>query len=643
MADWWVSTSGTNTASGTNYASAWKQVHYAMGRVNAVMAQGDTLNIVNDGTHVLVAQSSDFVNGFTGTDFTSDWGFRMRGTDSSGNPELTEIQIPNTNGTYELLRPQVGSDYFLCEGLHFTEAAGAATNANVNVALFEIGTSPGGNAWRFQNCMFDFGDDTAVDGNRWICFSDASRTTEVQFANCYFRNINGFAIGRGGSAVLGLDGVNFSRCVFLNEWPGQDFLVAEGGLAAGATFSMTHCTFANIYANSVTTIQGSIIGAQVDGSADNGTGTIKDNLYISCVTGDGSSIATKVTLADIFYNLNSHTFVFNTSDVDYNGYFGQTAAVTATGIEPYDNPFADGANTPKVNDVTGLYTDVDSLVNDYTASYSWVVGSYTLDIPDLRPAASAMLTGASDGGELGALEGANQPPVAGAVTYTATAGSLLTVNSTDGLLSNSSDPDLDTLSVSVVTPSTNTSFFTYSKTTGAFQYTANDIFAGTDTFTFQVYDGIIWSNVSTATLDVDPYPVTPPDIDAPSITNVIDTAPFFKPDLRVETILRYKSRKNRVKFKDLANYTEGHRWEESTHRIINLATNSSTQLTLGGVATGEYLMVETDNQINVSINDDSRYWTINKAVSVALTSFTTVYLQNESTTDEAQAIVIVVD
>jgi len=54
-------------------------------------------------------------------------------------------------------------------------------------------------------------------------------------------------------------------------------------------------------------------------------------------------------------------------------------------------------------------------------------------------------------------------------------------------------------------------------------------------------------------------------------------------------------------------------------------------------------MVETDNQINVSINDDSRYWTINKAVSVALTSFTTVYLQNESTTDEAQAIVIVVD
>jgi len=606
------------------------------------MAQGDTLNIVNDGTHVLTAQASDFVNSRAGTNFTDDWGFRMRGTTSNGTPTLTEVQVPNTNGTYELLRPQVGSDFFLCEGLRFTEAAGAAANINVNIQLFEMGSSPGGNVWRFQDCAFEFGADSAVSGNRWICFADANRATEVQVANCFFRNVNGFVIGRGGAGQLQLSGADYSRCIFLNDWPGQSCQAHEDTLNAALTFSMTRCTFANIYANSETTLQGIIQAVKIDGAGDNGTGVFKDNLYIACVTGDGSSIATKVPLSDIVGNQNSHTFIFSSSDVDYNGWYGQTAAVTMPTTEPYANPFSDGTDTPKTNDVTGLLTNVDSLVNGYTSTYTWTVGSYEIEIPDLRPVAASMLTASSGNSFIGALPGANQPPVAGPVTYTVTAGNVLTVNSTNGVLSNTTDPEGNTLSASVVVASTNTTAFTFNTTTGAFVYTPKATYSGTDTFTFKAYDGVTWSNVSTATITVAAYPVTPP-VDPPDITEVIDTAPFFKPDLRVATEVRYKSKKNRVGFKDLANYTKNKLWEESTHRIITLATNTTTQVTLGGVATAEYLQVESDTAIKVSINDASRYWNVDGVVAVMLGSATTIYLQNESTTNAAQVILIVVD
>jgi hypothetical protein len=67
------------------------------------------------------------------------------------------------------------------------------------------------------------------------------------------------------------------------------------------------------------------------------------------------------------------------------------------------------------------------------------------------------------------------------------------------------------------------------------------------------------------------------------------------------------------------------------------------QVTLGGVEEAAYLIVETDNAINVSVNGDSNYWPVSGVVALALTTVTSLHIQNESTTNEAQVILAVSD
>jgi hypothetical protein len=107
--------------------------------------------------------------------------------------------------------------------------------------------------------------------------------------------------------------------------------------------------------------------------------------------------------------------------------------------------------------------------------------------------------------------------------------------------------------------------------------------------------------------------------------------------LEVQTEFRFKTKKNRRKHHDLADYTEDVAWEESTHRIITLGTNTTTEITLGGVAGAAYVMVETDNPITV--ND----WAVDGCVAAIVDSISTLSLVNSSTVNDAQVILAVVD
>lgn len=729
MATWWLSTSGTDTNSGTNYANAWKTLVYAIAYLDGNMSAGDTINIVNDGTHVFGVSSNKFVNSIAGTGWDNgNWGFRIRGTDSSGDPAMAEVQISNDNGAHNLWRPQVGSGYFILEGLRFTEAAGAAANGSVTVEVCPIGSSAQDPVWWIRNCAFEFGSEgQAPAGARWL-INDTPGPSGVIISNCYIQNIErGIGVHTGD--------LTFEDNVVVQNATGVDYEVTDGAVDAGDVCSWQRNTFACIVSNASTQIADTF-EIRVGMTSNAGTGTCKDNLIFIGTQGDGSNLTTSPTIGGIFkYAAIDHTFTFNTSDVDYNAFLtGPNAGGSVSAW--YENPFATGvaSTAVKTNDITATSQLATDVFNDITSAYSWTAGSYTIDLPyDLRPKLVTLLTGASDGGAVGALEGANSPPVAGNVTYTMTAQNTLSVTAGDGVLSNSSDPDADTLTATVVTSVSHGSIDSFNTTTGAFEYTPNTTFAGTDQFTFKVYDGLTFSSSASAIITVDnsaptgqnqsyttPEGVTlsvtagsgllvgasDPDghtvsvtaigtpshgtisgystttgaftyvpdgfytgddsftfqvtdgittsasytasvtvtgTEAPSITNVLDTAPFFKPDLRVATEIRYKSVKNRRKFKDLANYTERDLWDESTHRIITLATNTSTQVTLGGVNTAEYLIVETDNDINVSVNDTNRYWTVSKVVALALTEVSSLYLQNESTTNAAQVILAVAD
>lgn len=153
------------------------------------------------------------------------------------------------------------------------------------------------------------------------------------------------------------------------------------------------------------------------------------------------------------------------------------------------------------------------------------------------------------------------------------------------------------------------------------------------------YDGAVIGAIDDA---INPI-IDPGAGDDPLLRVYIDAAPFFRPTLDVSTQIRIKTKRNRNKHHDLANYTLRETWNESTHRVINLATSTTTEITLGGVETAKYLFVDTDNPIDVSINDSSRYWPAAGAIAVALSEISTVYLRNNSTTNTAQVFVAVVD
>ena len=82
-----------------------------------------------------------------------------------------------------------------------------------------------------------------------------------------------------------------------------------------------------------------------------------------------------------------------------------------------------------------------------------------------------------------------------------------------GPLGNDTDPDGDVLTAALVTGPTNGTL-TGTSTAGAFTYTPNPDFAGTDTFTYTVTDGELTSNVATVTITV-----TSTDNDAPTAVN----------------------------------------------------------------------------------------------------------------------------
>ena len=86
----------------------------------------------------------------------------------------------------------------------------------------------------------------------------------------------------------------------------------------------------------------------------------------------------------------------------------------------------------------------------------------------------------------------DEVPIGVTDTYDAVEDTVLTVDAANGVLSNDTDGDGDTLTVSIVTPPTE-GMVTLSGD-GSFEYQASQNSSGTDTFTYQISDGV---NLST--------------------------------------------------------------------------------------------------------------------------------------------------
>ena len=96
----------------------------------------------------------------------------------------------------------------------------------------------------------------------------------------------------------------------------------------------------------------------------------------------------------------------------------------------------------------------------------------------------------------------NTAPVGGDDEYTVDEDSTLTVDADKGLLDNDDDDDGDTLTAALLSGPGNGALSLESD--GSFEYTPDADFAGTDTFTYVVYDGTTISDAVTVTVTVTP-------------------------------------------------------------------------------------------------------------------------------------------
>ena len=93
----------------------------------------------------------------------------------------------------------------------------------------------------------------------------------------------------------------------------------------------------------------------------------------------------------------------------------------------------------------------------------------------------------------------NQPPVANADSYSTEHETLLTVSASAGVLSNDTDPNTDSLTAVLLSGPSNGVLDLDSN--GAFEYTPNNGFSGTDSFTYRANDGTE-NSISAATVTI---------------------------------------------------------------------------------------------------------------------------------------------
>ncbi|MEX2186230.1 MAG: Ig-like domain-containing protein, partial [Pirellulales bacterium] len=121
------------------------------------------------------------------------------------------------------------------------------------------------------------------------------------------------------------------------------------------------------------------------------------------------------------------------------------------------------------------------------------------------------------------LTDVNEAPTAAANTYSTSRDVMLSIGSTQGVLFNDSDVDGDTLTAQIVSNPTNGTLIFNAD--GSFAYTPNASFFGSDSFTYQAFDGSLVSTATTVTItvtDTNTAPTAFPDSYATDENNVLN-------------------------------------------------------------------------------------------------------------------------
>ncbi|BBO82779.1 hypothetical protein DSCO28_33450 [Desulfosarcina ovata subsp. sediminis] len=290
--------------------------------------------------------------------------------------------------------------------------------------------------------------------------------------------------------------------------------------------------------------EGGTLNVAAPGLLDNDTDVDpSDTLTVTTTPVSGPANGTLTLNSD-----GSYTYVHNGSETTSDAFVYEvsdgndgtdTATVSITVIPVNDDPVAND-DTASVDeggtlDVTapgllGNDTDSDEPADTLTVTTSSVSGptngsltlnsdgSYTYIHDGSETTSDAFVYEISDGNGSSdtatvniTINAVNEPPVAADDSYETTEDTQLTI-SAPGILSNDTDPDTGaTLTANMFVYPTNGDL--YPNQSGGFIYIPNEDFEGEDTFSYQAYDGTLYSDSATVTITVAPVNDAPDAID----------------------------------------------------------------------------------------------------------------------------------
>ena len=227
-------------------------------------------------------------------------------------------------------------------------------------------------------------------------------------------------------------------------------------------------------------------------------------------------------------------------------------------------------------------------------------------------------------------------PVANNVTYSVTTGRDYRNTWSNRITKNCSDADGDAITITAVATPTHGTMVTVGPLSGLFWYVADETYVGTASCGFTITAG---GETATASMifncaEYSGIERTARDVEA-----------FFKPVLTVHSELRYQVDRNGNLEVDASNYTNDITWIESTQRVVDMATNSSTEVDFGGVLQAAYVFVESETLVQVATSTaaGAGSWPCEGILALMRTDVQTLHITNESATDTATVRVTLCD
>ena len=129
---------------------------------------------------------------------------------------------------------------------------------------------------------------------------------------------------------------------------------------------------------------------------------------------------------------------------------------------------------------------------------------------------------------------------------------------------------------------------------------------------------------------------TPPVIDGEGddASPFIDVLPLIAPVLRLEMGAKLEMIQSREREVYERDDFENKLWSEFTSKRLVLAKNTTIELNLGGIARGEYLLLDATTAVDVSASsgDVQQYWSGITALAIGRGNFERIHLRNTSLT-----------